>query len=138
MQAMKFRLQTGFHAEPNSGFWAMIEGCEGQFRESATSLAHISKEELFSIQPNPFSEYTQLSFHLPIKQKVDIQIFNLLGEKVLHPVYEKTFLQGKHEIQVQGQKLTPGVYVVVMNSLQGKQTKKAGVSQLSLHAHPDT
>lgn len=59
--------------------------------------------------PNPFSEETKISFHLPENGNISLDIFNNSGE-LIQEVVSGYFSSGKHEINWNADKLPGGVY----------------------------
>ena len=53
--------------------------------------------------PNPFNATTTIKFGLPENSKVSVQIYNLLGEKVIMLVQDKYFNAGYHRVNWSGQ-----------------------------------
>lgn len=74
-------------------------------------------------QPNPFSNETIISYNLPENGKVVLDIYNMHGQK-LSDVVEKTQQEGTHSVTINGNQLSPGVYIYRLtytNSVTGKQ-----------------
>ena len=59
--------------------------------------------------PNPFNPDTKIKFILPKKEKVKIEIFNIIGQKVLTLV-DKNFKAGQHEITFNADHISSGSY----------------------------
>lgn len=84
--------------------------------------------ELSQNYPNPFNPTTTISYNLPIKAKVKLEIFNILGQKVTTLVdAEQT--AGTHKIEwdgsnQSGEKVTTGVYLYRLSTEKYEQTKK--------------
>lgn len=58
---------------------------------------NINNNKEINIFPNPFSENTTLAYSLEENSQVEIEIYNLLGEKVFTIMNEKQ-LKGKHQV----------------------------------------
>jgi len=65
---------------------------------------------LFQNFPNPFNPTTKIKYELPKSEKVKIEIFNLLGQKI-ETLLNKQMPTGIHKIEFNGQKLPSGVYL---------------------------
>lgn len=65
--------------------------------------------ELAQNFPNPFNNETIIPFSLATNAQVGIDIFNLLGERVVH-IEEKEFPQGAHMFPLEAAALASGVY----------------------------
>ena len=70
------------------------------------------KFKLFPAFPNPFNPITNISFTIPKQGNVDINIFNILGEKA----YSKSY-----------KNLKPGYHKMQWNILNNEQTVSSGV-----------
>ena len=59
--------------------------------------------------PNPFNPTTMIKYSIPADQQVSLNIYNLLGQKVMTLVNEvqKT---GQHEVNFNASNLASGVY----------------------------
>ncbi len=60
--------------------------------------------------PNPFNPSTQIEFNLPGALKVDLKVYNILGEEVATLVHE-TLTSGRHGVTFNAGKLATGVYI---------------------------
>ncbi|MEA2076812.1 MAG: tandem-95 repeat protein [Candidatus Marinimicrobia bacterium] len=56
-------------------------------------MANPEKLELLPNTPNPFTEYTDIRYSLPVSAHVNIKIYNLLGKEM------KTLANGQHDAQ---------------------------------------
>lgn len=65
--------------------------------------------------PNPFNPETIISFSLPFKQQVEIEIYNILGEKV-GKLVNKMFEAGLHEVSFNASQISSGVYFYRMKA----------------------
>lgn|GEM_PF-6749488 len=63
--------------------------------------------------PNPFSNYTTLSFDVPEPAHVQISVYDLLGRKVFD-VVDKEYGTGTHKVQISGDDLASGMYFYKM------------------------
>lgn len=79
--------------------------------------------ELMQNYPNPFNPSTTIKFNLPIKTKVNLSIFNSLGEKVREMVNEELDA-GFHQIEFNAQDLPSGVYFYKLNAGGFSKTRK--------------
>ncbi len=59
--------------------------------------------------PNPFNAATQIEFQLQAAGRVQLQLYNLQGEKVAD-IVDNTFPAGSHQIQLHASSLTSGIY----------------------------
>ncbi|MCG6913732.1 T9SS type A sorting domain-containing protein, partial [bacterium BMS3Abin03] len=84
-------------------------------KKSITSIADINdlipnEYILFQNYPNPFNPTTTLTFGLPEPSFVKIEIFNMLGQKVLS-LYEGEKSAGYHKIVWNAQAYSSGIYI---------------------------
>jgi len=77
---------------------------------------------LFQNTPNPFSQTTEIAFCIPEKAFVEIELFNLIGEKV-ETIQAKIYEKGKHSIIYDKKNLLSGVYFYRLNSSDFSDTK---------------
>ncbi|MBI9070628.1 MAG: T9SS type A sorting domain-containing protein [Melioribacteraceae bacterium] len=73
--------------------------------------------------PNPFNPSTTIKFALPKASKVNITIFNILGE-VVAKLADDVFEAGYHKINFNASKLSSGVYLYRINAGDFMVTKK--------------
>ncbi|MBU1983770.1 carboxypeptidase regulatory-like domain-containing protein, partial [bacterium] len=65
--------------------------------------------------PNPFNPITQLRFDVPQQSRVDLVIFNVMGQEVAHPVSD-VFQAGRYEATFDAGDLPSGMYLVRMTA----------------------
>ncbi len=87
----------------------------GTFKYSKTinvSLSVTSKFTLMQNYPNPFNPTTVISFQIPVKSLVKLNVYNLLGEKVAGLIDEEEY-PGKYSIEFSATKynLASGIYI---------------------------
>ncbi|MCB9258582.1 MAG: T9SS type A sorting domain-containing protein [Ignavibacteriales bacterium] len=86
-----------------------------------------TKYELFQNYPNPFNPSTNIKFSLPEDAKVNINIYNVLGERVASVLSEE-LKAGFHQIDFNsnsaGYQLSSGVYLYTIESKNFSQVKK--------------
>lgn len=61
--------------------------------------------------PNPFNPSTNFTFNLPVASEVNLEVFNLLGQKVATVVNGQTFNAGTHTIGFDASRLASGMYL---------------------------
>ena len=72
------------------------------------------KIDSFRPFPNPFNEDASLKFTLNAPAGVELNIYNLKGQKV-HTIAEKKYEEGEHNIRFDGEGLTSGIYFAVIS-----------------------
>ncbi|MCC7431693.1 lamin tail domain-containing protein [bacterium] len=73
--------------------------------------------------PNPFNPNTQITFELPKSTKVNLEVYNLLGQKVVTLVNRK-FEAGNHSVTFIANNLASGIYFYKLSTPDFTQTKK--------------
>ncbi|NOZ62117.1 MAG: T9SS type A sorting domain-containing protein, partial [Calditrichaeota bacterium] len=117
---------TDFYGMPVPvGASADIGACEYQNILSVRTSKErtISNFALIQNYPNPFNSITQISFFLPEKELVSLEIFNALGEKVAELVDEK-LSSGRHVFRFDASGLSSGVYFYRFCAGHFQQVKK--------------
>ncbi len=71
--------------------------------------------------PNPFNPSTKIEFSIPVDSKVNISIFNILGQQI-SLLTNDNFSAGLHNLLFEGNDLLSGVYIykIKATSLDGK------------------
>jgi len=93
-----------------------IKGLKGLALNGILSLLdkdEIELPEKFSLDqnyPNPFNPETTISFSIPFKTFVRIELFNPLGSLV-KTLLKKELPAGKHKIRFDGENLATGIYI---------------------------
>ncbi len=68
----------------------------------------VDEFQVLPVVPNPFTEITQLSFYTPFDDHVQLQVYNILGEKMHEE--KKGATPGEHQFKFSGNTLLPGTY----------------------------
>jgi photosystem II stability/assembly factor-like uncharacterized protein len=66
--------------------------------------------------PNPFNPSTTISFSLPLEAKVNIKLFNMLGQEVAQ-ITEKEFQAGIHSVDFNAASLSSGAYIYTLEAI---------------------
>jgi len=69
----------------------------------------------FNMYPNPANNETNLIFNLKQESEVSIEIFDLVGQRVLQPT-QNSFAAGNHTIPLNTAELNTGAYIVALRS----------------------
>lgn len=86
-------------------------------------LSPLKKYELYQNYPNPFNSTTTIKFYAPHRQRVKIDLYNVLGEKV-HTILNGIVKAGLNKIYFDSSNLPSGVYFYRMSTTEGSITKK--------------
>ncbi len=73
--------------------------------------------------PNPFNPSTKIKYDLPKPEKVKIEVFNLLGQKI-EILLNKQMLAGSHEVEFTAKNLPSGVYLYRIEAGEYNEVKK--------------
>ncbi len=73
--------------------------------------------------PNPFNPSTKIKYELPKPEKVKIEIFNLLGQKI-ETLFNKPMPAGSHEVEFTARDLPSGIYLYRIEAGQFQEIKK--------------
>lgn len=96
------------------------------FSRSETDIEnekYLFNTEMFPAYPNPFNPATKIKYSVAGSEFVQIQVYNLLGEKVAVLVSgEKT--PGTYEVIFDAGNLPSGVYICVLSAGNYSETKK--------------
>ena len=78
---------------------------------------------LYNNYPNPFNPTTVISWQIPGESRVDLTIYNILGEKLATLVSEKQ-KAGQYKIEFNAAKLPSGIYFYRLHAGDYQQVKK--------------
>ncbi|KAA3601596.1 MAG: T9SS C-terminal target domain-containing protein [Calditrichaeota bacterium] len=85
--------------------------------------------ELFENYPNPFNPETTIQFRIPKTEKVKLEIFNLIGQKIKILASGNEFVKGTHSLKwngtdENGNQVSSGVYFYKLQTENFNQTNK--------------
>ena len=84
-----------------------------------------SEFQVFQNVPNPFSEQTHLKCYVPLGDRIELNVYNILGVLVHHE--SEMVPPGEHSFRFDGKGLEPGTYFYRVansaNSVSGKLVK---------------
>ena len=85
----------------------------GAVEEAITELVGLPKKFDFgNAYPNPFNPTTKFDFALPQPADVNIEVFNVLGQKVATLKNSERMNAGYHSLSFDGDNLSSGVYLI--------------------------
>ena len=84
----------------------------------------VSKYSLEQNYPNPFNPTTTISYEIKSPDYIELNVFNLLGEKVANLVKEYKMV-GRYKIVFNASGLPSGVYLISMETPFGYQVQKS-------------
>ncbi|MCP4634413.1 MAG: T9SS type A sorting domain-containing protein [candidate division Zixibacteria bacterium] len=95
-----------------------------QFIRPFVDTAELPKVfKLYNSYPNPFNSNCIISFDVPVKSKVKLDIYNLLGQRVATPV-DKALESGNHSVNFDAENLASGVYFYRLRTENFNSVKK--------------
>ena len=130
------RLLPGFQSELGSGFRAYITPCfdttsnmayRAQVRtnQSENTPTEIVSKELVSIYPNPAKEEVNVKFSIKNNEsKIKISVYDALGKLMISNESSEYFPKGEFFKTINTSKLTTGIYIVVVETNNYKESKK--------------
>jgi hypothetical protein len=72
--------------------------------------------------PNPFSDFTRLAYYSPSEQRIELNVYNMLGVLV-HQEFE-IVAPGEHNFGFDGRELEPGIYLYSVTASDAYYTGK--------------
>jgi hypothetical protein len=106
------------------GSYAIVDNVIFADSTSIEQISELSKE--FSLKqnyPNPFNPSIKISFSLPSQEHVVVEVFNMLGQKVI-TLMDKNMNAGYHELEFNGSDLSSGVDFYAIQAGQFNDVKK--------------
>ena len=123
-------LTAGFLAEEGSDFSAIIDDCIDNLIPDSTPSIVAQKAKVLptasislAVYPNPMYSDATISYTLPIHQKVEIDLYNLQGQK-MQQLLAANRVAGVHVFNWEPKKLMPGMYFIQMQAGQAQLMKK--------------
>jgi hypothetical protein len=74
------------------------------------------KFELSQNYPNPFNPSTTVTFSLPVKSDVSLNVYNILGKNVM-TVLNQNLEAGSHQVNLDASALTSGIYIYTISAM---------------------
>ena len=85
---------------------------EEEEEESITDLGLPKEFQFGNAYPNPFNPTTKFDFALPISADITVEVFNVLGQKVVTIKNAERMNAGYHSLTFNGYSLSSGVYLI--------------------------
>jgi hypothetical protein len=126
-------LRPGFDAYAGCTFTAKIGGCSGNYNgEGSGGRSETPHEKQhttvgtsnLSIAPNPFSGSTTVTYALQGEQQVAMNLMDATGKLVATPLPAQTQSEGEHQFNLEAGSLPAGLYFLVMQMGEKRETKR--------------
>ena len=109
--------------ENNNKSYAILQKSTTSAIPSDQSEGIPNRYSLRQNYPNPFNPETVIEFSLPVPQKVRLDIFNMLGERIVS-VVDGDLPAGTHAYRFDGRSLASGVYFYRIDTGNFVRTRK--------------
>ena len=136
----------GFQALEGSSFRAYLDDCSSVYYESIDEGdvgdlgdvydpkssnnsydqpdTKIQSEELAKMYPNPINQVVTVEFTTNEFERVSIDVFNMMGQKVMQVLNKPNLAPGPHRIIVDSADLPSGMYTIVVDTSGERTVKK--------------
>jgi hypothetical protein len=101
----------------------LAEGHYGTITDVNQTKLNVPDYQLNQNYPNPFNPSTIISFSVPQLERVTLDVYNLLGQKVTS-VVNKEFEAGSYNVQFDAGNLAAGIYFYTLKAGNFVSTKK--------------
>lgn len=99
---------------------------DGTFEYSNVLEVNLNSQVKFSLDqnyPNPFNPSTKISFQLPVKSRVSLKVYNLIGKEVAVLIDEERPV-GAHQFDFDASTMPSGLYIYTLKTDSYKASKK--------------
>lgn len=107
-------------------YWR-VKANSNKFNNLYTNIGKFKTAPPFSMQqnyPNPFNAGTIIEFYVPYNSRVQLKVFNILGE-VIETLVDSDYQEGKHQFNWNASGLSSGIYFIQIYGNEFRQIKKA-------------
>ncbi|PIQ07950.1 MAG: hypothetical protein COW71_14570, partial [Ignavibacteriales bacterium CG18_big_fil_WC_8_21_14_2_50_31_20] len=94
-----------------------------EYSDVVTVSSVLTKTELYQNSPNPFNPSTKISFSLAETGRVNVSVYNVIGQKVAELV-NQTMESGIHNVDFNASNLTSGLYIYRLETPNYSKTMK--------------
>ncbi len=130
--AFEVTLLPGFDSVMGSELHALINGCDsGGFNKQAEQALLSLQSETVKVSnfPNPFSDITTIKCDLAEAAKMHLSVMNMAGQELVTVLSGTELSAGHHQFDFDGSKLTPGIYLLLIQTARGTQTQKMVIAR---------
>ena len=105
----------------NAGYTTINQAIQNGYVGGLDDISGVSLEEAIHIAPNPASDFTQISVHVPTQSPVTLRVLDAKGSILQARQYGS--LQGDFEFDLNTSHFAPGLYIVELQ-LNGQRVQK--------------
>lgn len=112
---------------PDKTYYWRVKASTTKFNYLYSNIGKFSTAPPFSISqnyPNPFNTRTTIEFYVPYISKVQLKVYNILGE-VIETLVDAEYPEGKHQFNWNASGLSSGIYFIQIDGDKFRQIKKA-------------
>ena len=113
---------TEIHENNNKGFVTLSLWGATPIADEVQSQMPVQLT-LYQNYPNPFNPFTTIKFFIPKPEKVKVEVYNIVGQKI-KTVLDKSIPAGNHEVKFSGQNLASGLYLYRIQAGERRDVKK--------------
>ncbi|MGA9119994.1 MAG: T9SS type A sorting domain-containing protein [Bacteroidota bacterium] len=120
------------HENNNIG-WAPAVAYGGTFTSVHGAIQAPRQFTLYPAYPNPFNPMTTIRFDLPTASRISLQVFNVLGQRVV-TLADEVLPAGSHQVHFDAAGYASGVYIyrIEASPVNGRGIREVAVRKLLL------
>jgi hypothetical protein len=132
IKAEGFDLRLSYSVKGNQTEAVIQNGSSYTIKENSVSVVNVNSASeriipkqfaLHQNYPNPFNPVTKIKYDLPEKSKVNLSVYNILGERIAELVNSE-MEAGYHEVEFNAGSLSSGVYLYRIDTDKNHSVKK--------------
>ncbi len=97
-----------------TSFFHNKSGCTVSNNPLYSGVKHYSEDQILSISPNPFHEFSEVTFSLEKSSRLKLGVYNLVGQRILSKYFEG--VAGANKVKIGRENLTNGMYLFRLES----------------------
>lgn len=105
----------------NAGYTTIDGAVQNGYVAGVQEIAGLNLEQLLVVAPNPATDFTNVTLHIPTKAQVSLKVLDAKGSILQGRQYGS--LQGDFEVGLNTSNFAPGLYVVELE-VNGQRTQK--------------
>lgn len=87
----------------------------------------VTEQQEFEVYPNPTTDLTTIAYQLDRPTAVSIELYDVSGRRIAHPVDEKVKEAGTYQVDIQAGQFPKGLYIVMLRTKNGVLSKRLTV-----------